>query len=83
MPTFNCNLYRCDNPPFDDAYSSSTSLERSFAGLTAIGIVWSYFYVPETVGRSTIEIDSLFSRSVPARLFRRTDVSSLSSDVVA
>ncbi|KAG7527464.1 hypothetical protein FFLO_06908 [Filobasidium floriforme] len=53
-----------------------------FAGLTAIGIVWSYFYVPETVGRSTIEIDSLFSRSVPARLFRRTDVSSLSSDVV-
>jgi len=52
-------------------------LDYRFAGLTAVGILWSYFYVPETVGRSAVEIDLLFQAKVSARKFADTDVKDL------
>jgi SP family general alpha glucoside:H+ symporter-like MFS transporter len=52
-------------------------LQYSFAGLTAVGVLWSYFYVPETVGRSAVEIDLLFQARVSARKFADADVKDL------
>lgn len=40
------------------------------AAFTAILIVWSYFRLPETKGRSFDELDILFAKRVPARKFR-------------
>ncbi|KAI1820929.1 putative maltose permease [Xylaria intraflava] len=41
-----------------------------FGGLGAICLVWSYFRVPETKGRTYDELDILFDRNVPARQFK-------------
>lgn len=40
------------------------------AGFTAILLVWSYFRLPETRGRSFDELDILFAKRVPARKFK-------------
>ncbi|BEI86280.1 hypothetical protein CcaverHIS002_0605670 [Cutaneotrichosporon cavernicola] len=40
------------------------------AGFTVVLIVWSYFRLPETKGRSFDELDVLFAKRVPARKFR-------------
>lgn len=41
-----------------------------FGGLAAICLVWAYFRVPETMGRSFEELDLLFDKRVPARQFK-------------
>lgn len=41
-----------------------------FGGLAAACLVWSYFRVPETMGRSYEELDLLFDKGVPARQFK-------------
>ncbi|KAI1179862.1 sugar porter family MFS transporter [Nemania sp. FL0916] len=41
-----------------------------FGGLGALCLVWSYFRVPETKGRTYEELDVLFDRRVPAREFK-------------
>jgi MFS transporter, SP family, general alpha glucoside:H+ symporter len=42
----------------------------------AIMIVWAYFRLPETKGRSYAELDVLFQRKVPARQFATADAGS-------
>ncbi|KAI0809740.1 sugar porter family MFS transporter [Xylaria sp. FL0064] len=42
-----------------------------FGGLGALCLVWSYFRVPETKGRTYEELDVLFDRKVPAREFKK------------
>lgn len=37
------------------------------------GLILTYFFVPETKGRSFIELDELFERRIPARQFRLTE----------
>lgn len=39
--------------------------------------IWSFFYIPETRGRTPLELDALFEAKVPAREFARTDVKAL------
>ncbi|KAI8625419.1 sugar porter family MFS transporter [Xylariaceae sp. FL1651] len=41
-----------------------------FGGLGALCLVWSYFRVPETKGRTYEELDVLFDRKIPARQFK-------------
>lgn len=38
-----------------------------FSGLCAVGLVVSYFHIPEMKGRSAAEIDLLFEQNVKAR----------------
>ncbi|OAQ76884.1 MFS maltose permease MalP [Purpureocillium lilacinum] len=41
-----------------------------FGGLAGLCLVWSYFRVPETMGRSYEELDLLFDHGVSARKFK-------------
>jgi SP family general alpha glucoside:H+ symporter-like MFS transporter len=42
-----------------------------FGGLSAISLVWSYFRVPETKGRTYEELDLMFSKNVKTREFKK------------
>jgi len=42
-----------------------------FAGTTALSIIWVFFRVPETAGRSVNDLDRLFAAKVPARQFKK------------
>lgn len=41
-----------------------------FGGLAGLCLVWAFFRVPETKGRTYEELDILFHRKVPARKFK-------------
>lgn len=41
-----------------------------FAGLGALCGAWGFFRLPETMGRTYEELDLMFHRRVPARMFR-------------
>lgn len=41
-----------------------------FGGLAALCLLWAFFRVPETMGRTYDELDILFHRKVPAREFK-------------
>lgn len=41
-----------------------------FGGLAGVCLVWAYFRVPETAGRTYEELDLLFDQRVPARKFK-------------
>ncbi|OCK84182.1 MFS sugar transporter-like protein [Lepidopterella palustris CBS 459.81] len=41
-----------------------------FAFTTAVSIVWVFFRIPETAGRSFDELDAMFAARVPTRRFR-------------
>jgi hypothetical protein len=46
---------------------------RFIFGVMAVGsLIWSYFRVPETMGRRYGKLDRLFERGVPARRFGDT-----------
>lgn len=46
-----------------------------YGGTGFVGLVICYFFVPETKGRSFLELDELFERRTPARNFRTTETS--------
>ncbi|KAF5135106.1 Maltose permease MAL61 [Metarhizium anisopliae] len=41
-----------------------------FGGLAGLCLIWAYYRVPETMGRSYQELDLLFDKGVPARKFK-------------
>ena len=41
-----------------------------FGALSALGLVWSFFRVPETRDRTYEELDIMFSHRVPTRQFK-------------
>ncbi|KFY41061.1 hypothetical protein V495_05078 [Pseudogymnoascus sp. VKM F-4514 (FW-929)] len=45
-----------------------------YGGIMCIGIIWGYFRLPETKGRTFAEIDILFKNKVRARDFTKTKV---------
>lgn len=45
-----------------------------FVGVNAVLLVYFFFRLPETIGRTFGEIDTLFANRVPARLFSKTEV---------
>lgn len=45
-----------------------------FAGLGAILVVWAFFHLPESKGRTFEELDILFNRKISARRFQSTDL---------
>ena len=42
-----------------------------WAGLCLLILIWTYFRLPETAGRSAAELDLLFEENTPARDFRK------------
>ena len=53
-----------------------------WGGLAAISLVWAYFDLPETKGRTFAELDELFHQRVPARKFNSTHVEPLSRETI-
>ncbi|KXL47531.1 hypothetical protein M433DRAFT_57808 [Acidomyces richmondensis BFW] len=41
-----------------------------YGGLSALGLLWAYFRIPETKGKTYEELDIMFSRGVKTRQFR-------------
>lgn len=41
-----------------------------FGGLSVLGLIWSYFRVPETRGRTYEELDIMFSRGLKTKQFK-------------
>ncbi|OAL55113.1 putative MFS alpha-glucoside transporter [Pyrenochaeta sp. DS3sAY3a] len=54
-----------------------------FAGIAFVTLVWTFFRLPESKGRTFGELDILFHKGVPARKFKETSVSldSIDTDV--
>ena len=50
-----------------------------FGGLGAIGLIYSYFCIPETKGRTTDELDELFEHRIDMRHFSKTDLEEVRS----
>lgn len=42
-----------------------------FGGLAGLCLLWAYFRVPETMGRTYEELDHLFDKKLPARQFKK------------
>ncbi|KAI0846609.1 putative maltose permease [Daldinia vernicosa] len=53
-----------------------------FGGLGIICLIWSYFRIPETKGRTYEELDILFDRKVPARQFKgyQVDINAIAAE---
>ncbi|KAK5078996.1 hypothetical protein LTS08_003855 [Lithohypha guttulata] len=51
-----------------------------WGGLNALGIVWTYFRLPEPKGLTYAELDVLFENRVSARKFRKVEVDPWRSD---
>jgi MFS family permease len=45
-----------------------------WAGSCLLCFLWAYFRLPEPKGRSFVELDMLFEKRTPARLFRKTNI---------
>ncbi|KAF4953080.1 hypothetical protein FGADI_6230 [Fusarium gaditjirri] len=45
-----------------------------FGGISLVCLVWCYFRLPESQGRTFEELDILFQRRVPARQFKKFDL---------
>jgi MFS transporter, SP family, general alpha glucoside:H+ symporter len=45
-----------------------------YGGLSALGLLWSYFRVPETRGKTYEELDIMFSRGIKTRQFKHYQV---------
>lgn len=45
-----------------------------YGGCMGIGLIWAFFRLPETKGRTFAEVDILFKNNVGARQFRKTKV---------
>lgn len=46
-----------------------------WGGLNFLVLVWTFFRLPETKGRTSGELDLLFEDKVPTRAFKKTDIS--------
>lgn len=56
------------------AWNWGTKSGLFWGGLTTLWVIWVYFEVPETKGRTFGEIDELFYEHVPSRKFATTEV---------
>ncbi|KAL4863279.1 hypothetical protein BDV12DRAFT_202244 [Aspergillus spectabilis] len=52
-----------------------------YGGCMLVGLIWAFFRLPETKGRTFGEIDILFQNKVPARKFRKMKVDLASQTV--
>jgi hypothetical protein len=48
-----------------------------FGAVLVFATIFIYFFVPETKGRTYIEIDDLWSRGIPARKFAATQITTV------
>ncbi len=53
----------------------TTVLNAHQFGSSLLTLIWAYFRLPETKGRSFRELDILFERGVSARKFKETPIS--------
>lgn len=52
-----------------------------WGGFTALTLLWVFFELPETSGRTFSEVDELFAQGVPARKFKSTHVDPFAVDI--
>ncbi|WEW57889.1 hypothetical protein PRK78_003356 [Emydomyces testavorans] len=57
-----------------DAGNMRGKLGFFYGGLSVICLLWTYFRVPETKGRTYEELDIMFERNVPTRQFKKYKV---------
>ncbi|KAG0651218.1 Maltose transport MAL11 [Hyphodiscus hymeniophilus] len=48
-----------------------------FGGTLIVAVVFIYFFIPESKGRTYLEMDELWSRGIPARKFASTELSTV------
>ncbi|CDO96617.1 unnamed protein product [Kluyveromyces dobzhanskii CBS 2104] len=53
-----------------------------WGGFAALSLVWAYFDLPETKGRTFAELDELFHQKIPARKFASTHVEPFTHETV-
>lgn len=51
-----------------------------FGGLGGLCLIWAFFRVPETVGRTYEQLDLLFDKGIPARKFKDYELDTVSGD---
>ena len=66
-----------------DAWNWGAKAGLFWAGMNFLCIVWTYFRLPEPMGRTYGELDVLFEHKVPARKFATTQVESFGYDSAA
>jgi MFS transporter, SP family, general alpha glucoside:H+ symporter len=52
------------------AANAGAKIQFLFGGIALIALVWGFFRLPETAGRTYEELDYLFSQKVPVRKFK-------------
>jgi MFS transporter, SP family, general alpha glucoside:H+ symporter len=75
--TFNPSLYRIfpdHTLTADIAWNWGAKSGLFYAGSNLLTLIWVYFRLPETKGRSFGELDLLFENKVSARKFKATKV---------
>ncbi|KAL7006766.1 hypothetical protein EMMF5_003652 [Cystobasidiomycetes sp. EMM_F5] len=63
-----------------DAWNWGAKAGLFWAGMLVLCIAWTYFRLPEPMGRTYGELDVLFEHKVPARKFATTQVESFGYD---
>jgi hypothetical protein len=53
-----------------DAADLGVKTAYVFAGCVFVTLIWTYFYMPETMGRTVAEIDEMYRAGVPMRKWR-------------
>lgn len=53
-----------------DAANLGVKTAYVFAGCVLVTIIWAYFYLPETMGRTVAEIDEMYRIGLPMRNWR-------------
>jgi MFS transporter, SP family, general alpha glucoside:H+ symporter len=53
------------------AANAGAKIEFLYGGISVFSLIWCFFRLPETKGRTYEELDILFERKVPARKFKK------------
>ncbi len=53
------------------AVNAGAKIEFLYGGISVFSLIWCFFRLPETKGRTYEELDILFERKVPARKFKK------------
>ncbi|KAJ5114014.1 hypothetical protein N7456_002548 [Penicillium angulare] len=64
------------------AINAGAKIEFVFGGISVFSLIWSYFRLPETKGRTYRELDIMFDNRIPTRQFKNYNVSDREQDTM-